>query len=121
MIKNLNNSTFLNFKKNIIKKQEKEIMQHEQAHKSAAGSLAGPIVIEKDSQGVPTGGHVNIKMPVIDKQNPTQTINHAKKVITAALAPNDPSEQDYKVAATADDILSKAKKLESKNKLNYFA
>ena len=121
MIGKLSNSNFLSFSKGIIKERENEIKEHELAHKNAAGNLAGPIVIEKDSQGIPTGGHVDIKMPVLDKENPTQTIKHAKKVINAALAPSDPSNQDYKVAATAGDILSKAKNLESKNKLNYFA
>lgn len=121
MLGNLNNLSVLSFKKNLIKEQEKEITKHEQAHKSKAGNLAGPIVIDKDSNGIPTGGHVDIKMPVLNEKDPSKTIEHAKKVIDAALAPSDPSNQDYKVAATAGDILSKAKNLETKNKLNYLA
>ncbi len=95
-------------KQNITKQRYDEIYAHEKAHKDAAGSLGGPIVIEKNSQGIPTGGHVDIKMPVLDKNNPDKTIKHADTVINAAMAPSDPSNQDYKVASEAREIKNQA-------------
>ncbi len=110
----------LNLKRNLFKKQEDKIRRHEEAHKAAAGSLAGPIVIERDSDGFPIGGHVNIKMPSLDPNNPNKAINDAKKVIKSALAPSDPSSQDLKVASEARKILLEAKK-QRLNKLDYMA
>ena len=107
--------------KSLIKKNYREIYAHELAHKHAAGTLAGPIVIEKNSEGIPIGGHVDIKMPSLNKENPQETINQADTVIKSALAPKDPSSQDYKVANEAKSIKHKAEMIQSKNKLNYFA
>ena len=108
-------------KQNLIRKNYSEIYTHELAHKNAAGSLAGGIVIEKNSQGIPVGGHISIKMPILDKQNPQKTIQHADVVIKSALAPANPSEQDYKVANQAKLIKNKAEKYKSKNKIDYYA
>ena len=105
-------STFRNLEQQAIRERYNEIYAHELAHKNAAGSLAGPIVIEKDSNGVPIGGHVSIKMPVLDKNNPEKTIEQANTVIKAAMAPSDPSGQDYKVAAQAERIKAQAKRLD---------
>ena len=110
-------------KKNFINQRHDEIYAHEKAHKNAAGSLGGFIVIEKNGQGIPTGGHVDIQMPVLDKKDPDKTIKHADIVIKAAMAPGDPSEQDYKVAAEAKSIKNKAKNYQklSGQKLNILA
>ena len=108
-------------KQNLIKKNYKEIYAHEMAHKNAAGSLAGNIVIEKNSQGIPIGGHVSIKMPTLDKQNPEKTIKHADIIIKSATAPINPSKQDYKVANQAKLIKNEAEKYKLKNKLDYYA
>lgn len=118
-----NVGSYLNFKKNIIAKSEAKIRQHEQAHKSAAGPLAGAIVIERNSEGIPTGGHVDIKMPVLNPDNPEETIGQAKTVIKSALAPADPSEQDIKVANEAKKIMLTAQriKLNPEHKLDYMA
>ena len=87
-----------------------EVYHHEALHKSAAGSFGGAIVIEKDSNGLITGGHVPIQMPAMDKKNPEKTKNHAEIVFRAAMAPSDPSSQDYKVAAEAKNMISLANK-----------
>ncbi len=107
----------------LIQKNYKHIYAHELAHKAAGGSFAGAISIETNSDGIPVAGHVPIKMPVLDKNNPQKTIDHANTVIKAAMAPSDPSSQDYKVAAEAADIKSQAEALKSKNgsKLNVIA
>ncbi len=108
-------------KDELIRKNYNHIYSHELAHKTAGGSFAGTISIENDTDGVPVSGHVPIKMPVLDKNNPQKTIDHANIVIKAALAPSDPSSQDYKVASEAAAIKEKAETLKSQNKLDYLA
>lgn len=98
-------------KQALINKNYNEIFSHEMAHKTAGGALAGSIVIEKNTDGIPVGGHVEIKMPSIDPENPPKAIDDANIVILAALAPSDPSDQDYKVAAKARSIKSKAQNM----------
>ena len=102
-------------KQALIDKNYKEIYAHELAHKRAGGSYAGDIVIEKNSDGIPIGGHVSIQMPTLDKKDPQKTINHANTVINAAMAPADPSAQDYKVANKAKDIKQQAVFLKNNN------
>lgn len=92
----------------LINRNYNEIYAHEMAHKSAGGALAGSIVIEKNSDGIPVGGHVAIKMPSLNPDNPQQTIDEANIVIRSAMAPGDPSSQDYKVAAKARQIKAQA-------------
>lgn len=99
----------------LIKKNYDEIYSHELAHKLAGGSLAGQIVIEKNSQGIPIAGHVDIKMPTLNPNNPEKTINDANTVIRSALAPSNPSNQDYKVASQAESIKMQAKAIQNEN------
>lgn len=103
---------------NFKKERYNEIYKHELAHKRAGGSLAGSIVIEKDANGIPYMGHVAIKMPALNKENPKETINQAQTVINSAMAPSDPSAQDYKVAAQAKEILAQASILEKDSSKN---
>ena len=92
----------------LIDKNYNEIYSHELAHQRAGGSFAGNIVIERNSEGIPVSGHVSIKMPTLDRNNPQATIDHANIVINSAMAPADPSAQDYKVANQARDIKQQA-------------
>ena len=108
-------------KDDLIQKNYNHIYAHELAHKIAGGSFAGAISIEKNSDGIPIAGHVPIKMPVLDKLNPQKTIEHANTVIKAALAPSDPSAQDYKVAAEALSIKSMAESIKNNKKLDVMA
>ena len=108
----------------LIKKNYDEIYAHELAHKSAGGALAGSIVIERNADGIPFAGHVDIKMPSLNPNNPQKTINDANTVIRSAMAPFDPSDQDYRVAAQAQSIKMQAKAVKSQNvgnKLDYNA
>jgi hypothetical protein len=85
------------------------IMQHEQAHKTAGGALAGSIVIEKNSDGVAYAGHVPIQIPeVVEGGNIEETKKQNEQVKTSAMAPSDPSGQDYLVAAQAQANINKA-------------
>ena len=108
-------------KQTLIKKNYNEIYEHEAAHKAAAGSLGGSIHIVNNSAGIPISGFVPIAMPTIPEK-PTQnglkkTIDHAKTVIKAAMAPKDPSAADYRVKTKAESTLNKAKSI--KNKLSH--
>lgn len=108
----------------LIKKNYDEIYAHEAAHKAAGGSLAGSIVIERNADGIPMAGHVDIKMPALDFANPQKTINDANTVIRSAMAPSDPSGQDFRVAAQAESIKMQAQAVKDKNvgnKLDYNA
>ena len=108
----------------LIKKNYDEIYAHELAHKSAGGALAGSIVIERNADGIPFAGHVDIKMPSLNPNNPQKTINDANTVIRSAMAPFDPSDQDYRVAAQAQNIKMQAQAVKSQNvgnKLDYNA
>ena len=99
----------------LIEKNYNEIYTHELAHKRAGGCFAGDIVIEKNAEGIPVGGHVAIQMPTLDKTNPQRTINHANTVISSAMAPADPSAQDYKVANQARAIKQQAIEFKNNN------
>ena len=108
----------------LIKKNYDKIYVHELMHKSEGGSLAGSIVIEKNADGIPVAGHVDIKMPSLNPNNPQKTIDDANTVIKSAMAPFDPSEQDYKVASKAKSVKMQAQAIKDKNtgnKLDYKA
>ncbi|MBD5402379.1 hypothetical protein HDR58_06215 [bacterium] len=105
-------------KQDLIRQNYNEIYAHEMAHKSAGGIFAGAISIERNADGIPVSGHVPIQMPTLNKNNPQQTIDHANTVIRAALAPSDPSTQDYKVANQASQIKMQAIAFKSKHQGN---
>ena len=108
----------------LIKKNYNEIYAHELAHKSAGGALAGSIVIERNADGIPFAGHVDIKMPSLNPNNPQKTINDANTVIRSAMAPSVPSTQDYKVASKAQSLKMQVRAIKNKNvgnKLDYSA
>ncbi len=112
-----------NQQKALISENYQKILAHEQAHKRAGGALAGSIVIERNAQGIPVGGHVSIKMPTLNPKNPQKTIDNANTVINSAMAPSDPSRQDYRVASQAKNIKSQAVDLQNKQKkkVDYYA
>lgn len=95
-----------------LKKIDREVRSHEQAHLAAAGDLAtggasftytsGP-----DGRRYATAGEVNIDISPV-KGNPKQTIKKMQQVRRAALAPADPSGQDRAVAAKAAREIAKA-------------
>ena len=60
-------------------------------------------------------------MPTLDKENPQNTIDMANIVINSAMAPSDPSNQDFKVANNAKKIKSEAENFKARKKLDYYA
>ena len=102
-------------KNDVIAKNYNHIYSHELAHKNAGGQFAGAISIERNADGIPISGHVPISMPVLDVNNPQKTIDHADTVIRAALAPADPSGQDYRVASEAAQIKMQAQAIKNQH------
>lgn len=99
------------------KKNNQHVIDHENQHLAAAGQFAfGGIHIDYDENGWATGGHVNVKMPTLDKSNPEKTVHHAQTIMKSAMAPSDPSDQDYKVYSQASRVMFQAQQLLAQNK-----
>lgn len=95
-----------------MKKRDKEVRRHEQAHLSAgAGIVAGGASYETtagpDGKQYAVGGEVQIDSSEAD--SPDATIDKARKVRSAALAPAEPSGQDRLVAAQASQMETDAR------------
>jgi hypothetical protein len=96
-----------------LAERDREVRQHEQAHLAAAGQYArggakfsyktGP-----DGKQYAVGGEVELNVAPIDN-DPQATNQKARVIKKAALAPADPSPQDFRVAAMADKMESQAK------------
>ena len=85
-----------------LKDTDTRVRAHEMAHKAAAGSLAagGPYYdLQKgpDGQNYAVGGEVPIRLPRTDDYS--QALKDAQQAERAALAPADPSPEDYAAAA----------------------
>jgi len=91
---------------------ERSVREHERSHMRAARDLAmtspsyefkrGP-----DGRNYAVGGEVNVDAS-LSGANAEETIDKARKIQNAALAPNDPSPKDQRAAVTARIIESKA-------------
>lgn len=95
-----------------LKARDREVRAHEQAHVNAGGSL----VTKGASYGYNTGpdgiryavsGEVQIDITPVE-DDPQATLNKMTQVQRAALAPIDPSSQDYAVAARASQLALRA-------------
>ncbi len=96
-----------------LESRDKEVRKHEQAHIAAGGSLVrggamfnyttGP-----DGKQYAIGGEVNIDIST--EETPSKTISKMQQVVAAAMAPKDPSAQDYSVAATAKKNAAEARR-----------
>lgn len=97
-------------KVNQMKDRDAEVRTHEQAHARVGGQYAGAPVYEKekgpDGKDYITDGHVNIDMS--EESTPSKTVQKMQQVIRAAKAPAEPSGQDMKVAAEAQQKLNEA-------------
>ncbi|MFK8066820.1 MAG: putative metalloprotease CJM1_0395 family protein [Gammaproteobacteria bacterium] len=87
-----------------LKERDREVRSHEQAHKSAAGGLAGAITYQyktgPDGKQYVTEGEVEIDTAPV-RDDPEATVRKAKQIQKAATAPAEPSAQDMQVAAQA--------------------
>lgn len=94
-----------------LKARDREVRDHEQAHKRVGGPYASQPTYEyqtgPDGQQYAVGGQVKIDVsPVAD--DPQATIDKMEVVKAAALAPAEPSSADRQVAAQADAIRTQA-------------
>ncbi|MDQ7049203.1 MAG: putative metalloprotease CJM1_0395 family protein [Enterobacterales bacterium] len=95
-----------------LRNRDREVRNHEQAHASAGGSLAGAPSLDyttgPDGKRYATSGEVSIdSSPVAG--DPKATIQKLQQVQAAALAPANPSSQDQKVAAQAASGINQAR------------
>lgn len=95
----------------LMKANEQKVITHEAAHKAAGGTYAGGTSYSKsvgpDGKMYITGGEVSID--VSEGRTPEETIRKAQTVRAAAMAPADPSGQDYAVAAQASRMEQEAR------------
>lgn len=87
-----------------LAKVDRRVRQHEQAHMAAGGALVtsgasyeyetGP-----DGKRYAVGGEVGISLS--EGRTPEETVQRARQIRAAALAPADPSPQDRSIAAAA--------------------
>ncbi|MGB9712241.1 MAG: putative metalloprotease CJM1_0395 family protein [Dissulfurimicrobium sp.] len=86
-----------------LKMTEQKVIAHEMAHKVVGGNYAGAVSYEyrvgPDGRLYIVGGEVPID--VSDGISPEDTVRKMEQVRMAALAPIDPSPQDYRVAQEA--------------------
>lgn len=96
-----------------LKRRDAEVRRHEQAHVAAAGRYAqgGPqyeFTTGPDGRPYATGGHVRID--VSPANTPEATLQKARTVRRAALAPAEPSAEDRAVAAEASQLEREAQR-----------
>jgi hypothetical protein len=95
-----------------LKSRDLEVRQHEQAHLAAAGGLAtsgASYTYQRGPNGVDyaTGGEVNIDTS--PGATPQETIERARTIQAAALAPAEPSGADRAVASQAQQMENQAR------------
>lgn len=87
-----------------LKKIDQEVRAHEQAHKNVGGQYAGSVSFGyqagPDGRRYAVSGEVPIDVAPIEG-DPSATIVKLNTVISAALAPAEPSDQDRRVASQA--------------------
>jgi hypothetical protein len=88
---------------NKLQARDTEVRAHEAAHKAAGGGLAGSASFSyqrgPDGKMYAIGGEVPISFQ--EGSTPQETIANARQVVAAAMAPANPSPQDYSVASSA--------------------
>lgn len=93
-----------------LRQRDAEVRSHEAAHKSAGGGLAGAASFTfqrgPDGQQYAIGGEVPID--VSPGSSPEETLNRARTVRAAALAPANPSDADRSVAVAATRLEASA-------------
>jgi len=91
--------------------RDREVRDHENAHRAAGGALAGSAsytyATGPDGRSYAVGGEVPID--VSPGKTPRETIERAQQVRAAALAPKQPSGQDVAVAASASSMEAEAR------------
>lgn len=96
---------------NRLKAVDRKVRAHEQAHMAAGSGVTGGASFQftrgPDGRQYAVGGEVTIN--ISSGQTPESTIERARIIQAAALAPADPSSQDRAVAAAAAMMESQAR------------
>jgi len=96
---------------NRLKAIDRKVRAHEQAHMAAGAGVTGganyQLTRGPDGRQYAVGGEVTINLSAAS--TPEATIERARQVQAAALAPADPSSQDRAVAAAAAMLESQAR------------
>ncbi len=96
---------------NRLKATDREVRNHEQAHMAAGAGLTGGASLQftrgPDGRQYAVAGEVSINLSA--GQTPEETVERARQIQAAALAPVDPSPQDRAVAAAAAMMASQAR------------
>jgi len=95
-----------------LESRDREVRIHEQAHAAVGGQYvtSGPSYTYQtgpDGKRYAVGGNVGIDVSPIPN-DPQATLNKARQVIQAAMAPAQPSSQDYAVAQSAQAMMQQA-------------
>jgi len=102
-----------------LQARDMEVRAHEAAHQAAGGGLAGgaSFTYERGPDGrmYAIGGEVPIAFR--EGSTPQETIANARQVKAAAMAPANPSPQDYSVASSATTMELKAQQELLKEKM----
>ena len=96
----------------LLKNRDREVRAHEQAHASVGGPYASAPHYQytkgPDGHQYASSGHVNIDSSKI-AGDPEATLQKALQLKRAALAPAQPSQQDRRVAANAQQLAIEAR------------
>ncbi|MDQ1244768.1 MAG: hypothetical protein QG565_1108 [Campylobacterota bacterium] len=99
-----------------LQSRDTEVRAHEAAHQGAGGGMTGGASFSyqkgPDGRMYAIGGEVSISIP--SGSTPQETIRNAQQAIAAAMAPADPSGQDFAVASSAMVMLIKAQQQQAK-------
>lgn len=93
-----------------LQSRDSEVKAHEAAHQAAGGGMTG--AASYSYQQGPDGkmyaivGEVSISMK--SGSSPEENVRNARQIIAAAMAPGNPSPQDYSVASSAKVMEMKA-------------
>lgn len=95
-----------------LEARDREVRLHEHAHAAVGGQYvtSGPSYSYQtgpDGQRYAVGGNVGMNVSPIPN-DPQATLNKARQVIQAAMAPAEPSSQDYAVAQSAQAMVQQA-------------
>lgn len=94
-----------------LKSRDREVRAHEQAHAAVGGQYAGSPSYDfetgPDGQQYAVGGEVSID--ISKESDPSDTLDKMQQVRAAALAPAEPSPQDFRVASEANRIAGEAR------------
>ncbi len=94
-----------------LKKRDEEVRRHEEAHFRTGGRYASSPQYEyqtgPDGKRYAVGGSVDIDTSAIP-DDPRATLEKARIIKRAALAPEEPSNQDRKVAREAEQMAAEA-------------